>query len=355
MAMSVNTSPNAPVVPSPPASSGGDGASKRRRHRTPPGLGWILPAFVASAGLIYFCVGYVGYISLLPWDWRPVDPQVIEGFGSYARILDDRIFWMSLGHTLQFFVVSWVMLVVMGIVFAALLHSKIYLGTVFKVLIFVPAVIAPAIMAPVHRRVFASDGPINLILEKIGLVDVEPTGTRVWVDWFGSLLATLGMSDVTPNWIQPSTALWVIVGAQVFGSIGISFILFYAAMGQIDPEILEAARIDGAGNIRVLWAIVVPAMRPTILSIAILHAITSLKLFDYPYLITEGGPANASEFLGTHIYNQLFGVSNNFGYGSALSMILFLLALSISIVMSLSARERGPRRRRVAIVRSSRV
>jgi ABC-type sugar transport system permease subunit len=203
--------------------------------------------------------------------------------------------------------------------------------------------------------VFAADGPINGILQMIGMIDVTGTGKRVWAAPIQGILNTMGMANVTPNWIQPSTSLWVIVGAQVFGSIGISFILFYAAMGQIEPEILEAARVDGASNLRILWSIIVPAMRPTMISIAILHAITSLKLFDYPYLITQGGPAYSSEFLGTHIYDQMFGQSNNFGYASALSTILFLLALGVSITMSLSARERKPGRRRAAIVRSKNV
>lgn len=354
MTASVNATTDSAAVPSRPA-AGDDDASRRRRRLTPSGLGWILPGFVISAGLIYACVAYVGYVSLLPWNWSPGEPAVIKGFESYGRLLNDRIFWLSLQHTVLFFVVSYVMLVVMGIVFAALLHSKVYLSTFFKIVIFVPAVIAPAIMAPVHRRVFAADGPINAILQNLGLVEVTAVGRRVWVDWFATLLDTVGLSNLTPNWIQPATSMWVIIGAQVFGSIGIAFILFYAAMGQIEPEILEAARVDGAGNVRVLWSIIVPAMRPTMLSIAILHAITSLKLFEYPYLITEGGPANSSEFLGTHIYKQMFAVSNNFGYASALSMILFLLALSVSIVMSLSARERKPGRRRVAILRSKNV
>jgi raffinose/stachyose/melibiose transport system permease protein len=131
---------------------------------------------------------------------------------------------------------------------------------------------------------------------------------------------------------------------QIWSSIGIAFILFYAAMGQIDPEILEAARIDGASNIRVLVSVVVPNLKPVIVSLAILNAITALKLFDYPYLITGGGPANSSEFLGTYIYAQLFGVSRNYGYASALSILLLILALGVSIIMGLSARERTPRR-----------
>jgi ABC-type sugar transport system permease subunit len=121
-----------------------------------------------------------------------------------------------------------------------------------------------------------------------------------------------------------------------------AFILFSAAMGQIDPEMLEAARVDGAGNIRVLVSVVVPNLRPTIVSLAVLNAITALKLFDFPYLITGGGPANSSEFLGTYIYAQLFGVSSHYGYAAALSMLLLVLALTVSIIMSVTARERRP-------------
>ncbi|MDR1633711.1 MAG: sugar ABC transporter permease [Bifidobacteriaceae bacterium] len=296
-----------------------------------------------STGLVYACVGYVGYVSLMPPRWRPVYPPAVEGFDSYAQALDDRLFWTSIWHTALFFLVSYALIVILGIVLAALMHSRIYLPTIFKVIIFVPSVIAPAIMAPVHRQVFAADGPINWFLERLGLIAVEANGTRVWAGWLQGLLPKIGLGDVTPNWIQPTTSLWVVVAAQVFSSVGIAFILFFASMGQIDRETLEAAKIDGAGNIRVLWSIIVPATRPTIATLAILHGITSLKLFDYPYLITSGGPAHSSEFLGTLIYNVLFGTSSRYGYASALSVMLFVLALGTSVLMSLSTRERRPR------------
>jgi raffinose/stachyose/melibiose transport system permease protein len=331
----------APTLLLGPRRSGGGANSPR--HRIPGGLAWIMPGFVFSAGLIYACVSYVGYVSLMPPRWRPIRPPQVQGLESYQHAFDDRLFWASLSHTVVFFAASYVALVVMGIVLAALMHSRIYFPTLFKVIIFVPAVIAPAIMAPVHRQVFGADGPINWVLQHLGLINIETGGTRVWVGWVASVLKRIGLEELTPNWIQPTTSVWVVIGAQVFSSVGIAFILFFASMGQIDHEILEAARIDGAGNIRILWSIVVPATRPTIITLAILHAITSLKLFDYPYLITSGGPANSSEFLGTLIYKVLFGVSNQYGYASALSIMLFVLALATSIIMSVSTRERRPR------------
>jgi raffinose/stachyose/melibiose transport system permease protein len=323
----------------------GGGASGGRRNRTPSGLLWVLPGFVVSVGLIYFGIGYSGYISLLPWDWSPGDPETIQGFASYVRAFQSPLFWTSLEHTLLFFVASYVVQCTMGIIFAALLHSKVYAGTLFKVLIFLPVVIAPAIMAPVHRRVFAVDGPINWILQHLGLIQVDTGGNRDWIGWLSTGLAHLGMGDVTPNWIQPSTSVWVIIAVQIWSSIGMAFILFYAAMGQIDPEMVEAARIDGASNIRMLVSVVVPNMKPTIVALAILNAITALKLFDFPYLITGGGPANSSEFLGTYIYSELFGVSSHYGFAATLSMLLLILALAVSIIISLSTRERRPGRK----------
>lgn len=349
MAAPVTAPDRIPATP-PPRTTGGS-AARRRRSRSSPGLPWVLPGFVVSVGLIYLCIGYSGYVSLLPWNWRPGRPATIVGLDSYGRAFQAPLFWRSLQHTVVFFVAAYVVQCVLGIVFAALLSSRVYLATLFKVVVFLPVVIAPAIMAPVHRRVFAVDGPLNWILQQLGLVEVNGLGTRDWTGWLGWVLTHIGLGEVTPNWIQPSTSLWVIIAVQIWSSIGIAFILFYAAMGQIDPEVIEAARIDGAGNLRVLISVVVPNLKPTIVSLAILNAITALKLFDYPYLVTAGGPAHSSEFLGTYIYAELFGVSRHYGYAAALSMLLLVLALAVSIMIGRSARERPVRRARTVRVR----
>jgi ABC-type sugar transport system permease subunit len=345
MATSAEVLPSSPLVPDTSVKAGG-GARKRRRHRTPSGVGWILPGFVVSVGLIYFGIGYSAYLSTLKWTWRPGMPKTFEGVASYIRAFGDPLVWTTLRHTLVFFVVAYVVQTIMGIVFAAILHSKIYAATLFKVIIFIPVVVAPAIMAPVHQQVFAVDGPINWILQHLGLIDIDRMQNRVWTPWLHTLLSHVGLAQLTPNWIQPTTSLWVVIAVQIWGSIGMAFILFYAAMGQIDPEVLEAARIDGAGNIRMLVSVVVPQLRPTIVSLAVLNAITALKLFDIPYLVTGGGPAHSSEFLGTYIYSQLFGVSSHYGYAATLSILLLVLAVSVSIVMTSTSRERVAKTRR---------
>jgi raffinose/stachyose/melibiose transport system permease protein len=112
---------------------------------------------------------------------------------------------------------------------------------------------------------------------------------------------------------------------------GMSFILYYAAMSQIDIEMLEAANLDGASNIRTLASIVWPNCMGTTVSLAMLGVIGALKTFDVPYLITVGGPNHATEFLGTYIYRQ--GIrQSHLGYAAAMSVLLLVLAICGAIL-----------------------
>ena len=116
------------------------------------------------------------------------------------------------------------------------------------------------------------------------------------------------------------------MGIAIWEFTGMSFILYYAAMSQVDREVLEAARIDGAGNLRTLIHMVAPHCKGTTISLAMLGIIGALKTSDIPYLITTGGPNHATEFLGTYIYRQ--GIrQSHLGYAAALSVTLLVLAV----------------------------
>jgi raffinose/stachyose/melibiose transport system permease protein len=296
-------------------SASGGGAPRRRRLSQAHGLPWILPALILSVGLLYYCIGYTGVISGWDWDGISPDPTVV-GANNYLRIFKDPIFWQAIWHTVVFFVVTFVAQTVLGLLFAVLLHSKVKLAVVYKVIIFVPVVLAPAIMAPVFRQLFAPDGQLNWVLGHIGLGFLEQP-------WIG----------------QTSTALPVVISITVWEWTGITFILYFAAMGQIDQSILEAARIDGAGNIRTLVSIIWPSVRGTTVALAMLGAIGALKTFDVPYLVTVAGPNSATEFLGTYIYRMTIPL-DHVGYGAALSVILLVLALVFAIILQARGRER---------------
>jgi raffinose/stachyose/melibiose transport system permease protein len=298
----------------------GGGRPGRRGPRRPPGLPWILPALVLSVGLIYYGIGYTGYISTLNWDGISPGPESV-GTKNYTRILHDPVFWTAVRHTVVFFVVTFAIQTLLGLAFAVMAHSRLRLAGLYKVIVFIPVVLAPAIMAPVFRHMFAPDGELNAVLSHVGL---------------GSL---------TQPWIgQTSTALPVIMFITIWEWTGVTFVLYYAAMTQVDPSVLEAARMDGAGNWRTLRSIIWPELRGTTIALAILGAIGALKTFDVPYLVTIGGPNYATEFLGTYIYRQTIPLAH-VGYGAALSIILLVVALVMALVLQLAGRERDAGRR----------
>jgi raffinose/stachyose/melibiose transport system permease protein len=300
-----------------PDAAAGRAAPKGRQRgpRRPSGLPWILPAFAFVVGLVYYCIGYTGYISTLNWDGVSPTPQHV-GLANYGTLFHDPVFWDTIRHTVVFFVVTFTLQTAIGFTFAALLHSRVKLPNLYKVIIFVPVVIAPATMAPIFRQIFSANGQFNTILSDIGL---------------GSL--------AHPWLAQSSTALPVIMAITIWEWTGVTFILYFAAMTQIDKEILEAARIDGANGYKVLTRIVWPNVRGTTTALAMLSVIGALKTFDVPYLVSLGGPNYATEFLGTFIY-RISIPQAEVGYGAALSVMLLILALAGAIAFGI----RGMRR-----------
>ena len=265
------------------------------------GMFWILPAFLFLVIIIYYSIFFTFSLSTMDWDGlSPMKTPV--GFSNFEKMFKDKVFWQCLRNTLVYFVITFVVQNALGFLFAVILHTDVKLPTLHKCLIFIPTILAPATMAPVFRLLFSPQGLLQNIFDAAHL--------NITVDWLS----------------KPNTALFVLMAVAIWEFTGMSFILYYAAMSQIEMEILEAARLDGAGNLRTLWYMVLPGCRGTTVSMAMLGVIGALKTFDIPYLITTGGPMHATEFLGTYIYRQ--GIrQSHLGYAAALSVMLLVLAV----------------------------
>lgn len=271
------------------------------RLRKNKGLVWILPAFLFLVVIIYYSMFFTFDLSTMSWDGlSPVKEAV--GLKNYQKMFSDKVFWKCLENTALYLVITFVVQNFLGFIFAVILHSNVKWPTLFKCLIFIPTILAPATMAPVFRLLFSPQGLLQKIFDFLHL--------GITVDWLA----------------KPGTALFVLMSVTIWEFTGMSFILYFAAMSQIEPEILEAARLDGAGNLRTLWHMVLPGCRGTTVSMGMLSVIGALKTFDIPYLITTGGPMHATEFLGTYIYRQ--GIrQSHLGYAAALSVMLLVLAV----------------------------
>jgi raffinose/stachyose/melibiose transport system permease protein len=270
---------------------------------------WILPALALVIGMIYFSIGFTGYVSTLEWNGFVLSPSEFVGWDNYTAMVQDPVFWTAIWHTVVFFIVTFTIQTAIGFTFAALLHSRIRLAPIYKVIIFVPTVLAPATMAPVFRSIFDANGQFNWVLEHVGLGDLA----RPWL-------------------ADGATAMPVVMAVTIWQWTGLTFILFYAAMSQIDPQVLEAARVDGASNFRTLRSIIWPLCSGTTIALATLGVIGALKTFDVPYLVTKAGPNHATEFLGTYIY-QTMVQEKHFGYAAAISVALLVIAIGGGVLL----------------------
>lgn len=263
---------------------------------------WIVPAFLFIAIIVYYSIGFTFRLSTVDWNGMFTVPMKDVGLDNYKKVFSDPVFYKCIKNTIIFFVVTFVIQNFLGFVFAAILHSDVKLATVHKCLIFIPTILAPATMAPVFRLLFSPQGMLQKIFNTLHL--------PITVDWLS----------------KPTTSLIVLMVVAIWQYTGMSFILYYAAMSQIDSEMLEAAQIDGASEIRILRSMVFPGCRGTTVSMAMLGVIGALKTFDLPWLITPNSLMHATEFLGTYIY-RLGIKQSHFGVAAALSVCLLVLAV----------------------------
>lgn len=283
---------------------------KKNKKRTSKlqGLPWILPAVIFIGVIIYYSIFYTINLSTVEWDGlAPVWERV--GLDNYIKLFQDNVFWIAIKNTIVFFIITFFIQNFLGFIFAAILHTEVKLRMVHKCLIFIPTILSSATMAPVFRLMFSPEGLLQDIFDILHI--------NITVDWLAS----------------SSTALFVLMAVAIWQYTGMSYILYFAAMSQIEKEMLEAAHLDGAGNLRTLFSIVFPNCKRTTITLATFGVIGALKTFDIPYLITVGGPNHATEFLGTYIYRQAIRQSH-LGYAAAISIILLILALTGAILIN---------------------
>lgn len=311
------TSVPAGVAPQTPASRPG---TAYRRPRMRGGVAavlspylYLLPAIALVGGLIGFCIVFTANASLYQWDGIGAGAQPI-GLANYVHMLNDPVFWASISHTL-ITAITIPISMFLGLLFAALLHSRVAIKPVLKAALFIPVVISPAIMAPTFRQIFDLGGPVN------------------------GLLRAVGLGGLAHAWLaDPNTALPVLMLIIIWSSTGFNFLLYYAALTAIDSEMLEAARMDGASNGTIFFRFLIPLTWATSATLILLGAIGVMKIFDVPYLVTQGGPAHATEFLSTYLFLQT-AQNYNAGYGSAIAISMVVICVLLAFAQIRQARD----------------
>lgn len=231
-------------------------------------------------------------------------------WSNYSRLFVDPTFRLTLVNTFIYLIIQVPIMLILAMILANLLNNpRLRFKGFFRTAIFLPAAVSLVSYSLVFRTLFATDGTINAILKSLHLINTN-------IDWLG----------------QPGTARAVIIIGLLWRWTGYNMIFYLAALQNVDPSTLEAARIDGAGPIKTFFYVTVPQLKPMIVLTAIMSTNGTLQLFDEPFNLTKGGPANTTMSMSQYLYNTAFALNDNFGYASAISYAILIMVAVLAFI-----------------------
>lgn len=271
---------------------------------------FLLPAVLLVALLIFLPVILNIYYSLFKWTAYSKTMDFV-GLKYYAKLFSDGNVWHALLNNVKYAVISMIFQVGLGLIISHLLvtFANKRFAAVTRVIIFVPAVIS---------------------LTAIGLLWViayNPT-----MGFVNPVLEAIGLGGLTKDWLGNSgTAMWAVIMVSQWQYIGEMVMLYTVGLQSIPEELYESAKIDGASNLQTFFKITIPMIKSTILMNTTITLIGAFMVFDEVYVMTSGGPGNATEVLATLMYKTGFRM-DNMGYASTIGVLLFVITFAFSFV-----------------------
>ncbi len=288
-------------------------ASPRRNHvggrfwrRNATGWGLMLPYVIYFCLFTAFPLGFAIYLSFHRWN-NLFAPPVPHGLENYHYMLSDSNFWNALRVTVIFAVIFFVMTVPLALALAVLLNQSLFGRSFFRVAFFMPYITPAVVVTIIFQWMFQ---PQNGILNNLlGFVGIPP------VPWLTNVALAM-----------PSISLMI-----VWKQVGYFTIIFLAGLQGIPRQLYEAAAVDGATPWTQFRRLTVPLLAPAMLLVIVFATLTGFGIFAEPYILTQGGPDNATQTVTLYIYKWAFEY-NTFGYAAALGVVFALIVFAIVVV-----------------------
>jgi multiple sugar transport system permease protein len=310
MSTLLDTVPRRDSAGAPPAA----GRRTRRSITATPYL-FLAPALAVFAVVMLWPIIKAAQVSLYDWSPIPGADNTFVGLEHYRKALTDPDLRLGFVNAAVYMLVTVPGQIVIGLVIALLLHTRLPARTLFRVLFYLPVVTSWVVVSLLFRYLFANDGVLN------------------WL-----IVDGLHLSDTRPGWLDSRwTALLALCVLGIWKGIGWTAIILLAGLQGVPAELHEAAAVDGAGYLRRIWHVTLPALRRTLMFVSVLLVIGSFNVFISVLLMTNGGPGGQTEMPLTHLYKQAFDFLD-FGYASAIAVIMTVFVLVLSLIQTLAFR-----------------
>ncbi|MDD6662674.1 MAG: sugar ABC transporter permease [Lachnospiraceae bacterium] len=287
---------------------------------------FLLPGLLFYLFSVFYPI--VDSIRLSTMKWNGIGVPEFVGLGNYTKLFGDKVFYQAFFNNLIYLVIVVLMQLTIGFVFAVLLTYMKRGVSFVKTLYYVPCIITTVAVTQLFRNIYSAQpqGLLNGVLEAVGLGGFATS-------WLSNVKTALACVSIPEGWRYT----------------GMYMVIFYAALISLDPEVCEAAKVDGANEWQTLIRIKIPMIKPILLLTLTMVMTGALRGFDIPYILTNGGPGNVTELLSTYMYKKAFG-ANKFGYGSAVAVFIIIESILVVAILQMLFRERdtqtGKRRSR---------
>jgi ABC-type sugar transport system permease subunit len=281
-----------------------------RRAQARLGVLLITPLMVLVIVFFLFPLGSAIYYSFVDFDGvNPTPPFV--GIDNYVRMFTDPEMWHALSNNLIWIVVGTISPLVFGLILAMLLWNVRRASAWYRLAFFFPYVLPGVAIGIVWSWIY---DPLN--------------------GWLNVALRGVGLSGLETGWLgNPDTALLAVLATAIWATTGFVMIIFLSALRNVDIEQVEAARLDRANALQRLWHIILPQIMPVFIMVTTITLVGGFSVFDIVFIMTGGGPANATNVLGTYAYTNAFQL-NSISYGTTLAMLITVLSIPCAVFLN---------------------
>lgn len=269
---------------------------------------FLLPATIVLGLFMAWPVVHALYLSFTRYD--ALTPPLWVGVANYVRMVHDPVFWQSLWNSVLYLLGVVPALVILPLFLAVLVNRTLPGMAFFRAAYYLPVVVSMVVAGLMWKWIFAQNGLLN----------------------YGLGLAVPWLASHPIAWLsRPETALAAVMAVTVWKGLGYYMVIYLAGLQTIPTEIYEVSAIDGATAWQQLTRLTIPLMLPSIAFVAIVSSISALKVFTEIYVMSRGGPLDASTTVVYYLYEQSFE-NLEMGYANAIGMVLFVFILAFSIL-----------------------
>lgn len=268
---------------------------------------FLLPALIILGITVFYPAIQAFTLSFTRYEYDITQAPQWIGWENFERLWQDKVFWQTVRQTLLYLIGVVPPLVILPLFLAILVNRQIRAINWFRMSFYTPVVISMVVAGIAWKALYWSNGLFNQFLKQIGFSEGFP--------WLTS-----------PNW-----AIWSVMVVTIWKGLGYYMVIYLAGLQGIPQELYEAAAMDGSDGVTKHWDITIPLMKPYLLLVSVISALSATKVFEEVYILTQGGPRNSSKTVVYYLYEKAFQ-ELDISYACTIGLLLFLLILGLSII-----------------------